>query len=268
MKANKYKILVLSDLNKSINTTLKSTFSFAKKLSLSVDIDLFCVVKPVDVVKKDNQLSAMRTVNQEFFKATKKLESLIEPYTKDTHVNIKYTYIVGHVKNEINSYIDENQPDIVVLEKKKFKPLNLVANNLTDFILKKHKGDVLIVNNKNILEANKEFSLGLLNHTENIFNLSATKDLINQSKETLKSFRIVNSLNSISEQKNKENNKDITEYVFEHNDNTVNSLKNYLTINNINLLCIERSEKNNNALEKITFKNIINKVDTAVLLTC
>ncbi len=72
MKKNKYKILVLADMKKSTSTVLKSAVSLAKMIN--GDIQMFYVRKPTDIVAKENQLSAMRTINKEYQKTEKKIQ--------------------------------------------------------------------------------------------------------------------------------------------------------------------------------------------------
>ena len=81
MKNNKYKILVLSDLNKSADFRLKSTVSLAKMID--GDITLFHVKKPTDIVDRESQLSAMRSINKEHIVTNKKIESLVRPFRQD-----------------------------------------------------------------------------------------------------------------------------------------------------------------------------------------
>ena len=64
MEKSQYKILVLSDLTKSTTSTLRSSASLAKMIDGNVEF--FCVKKPTDIVEKENQLSAIRTINKKY----------------------------------------------------------------------------------------------------------------------------------------------------------------------------------------------------------
>ena len=75
MKNNKYKILVLSDLKKSTSATLKTAVSLAKMID--GEIEFFHVKKPIDIVEKENQLSAIRTINENHTLIRKKIEKLL-----------------------------------------------------------------------------------------------------------------------------------------------------------------------------------------------
>ena len=87
MKNNKYKILVLSDLENTVNSTLKSTISFAK--IIGADVEFFHVKKPTDVVGRDSQLSAMRTINEEFVATNNRLQALTDSISKTNSINVK-----------------------------------------------------------------------------------------------------------------------------------------------------------------------------------
>ena len=63
----KIKILILSDINTSTEKIVKNGLNLAK--ILDGEIDFFCVKKPTDIVKKESQLSVMRTINEKFLEA-------------------------------------------------------------------------------------------------------------------------------------------------------------------------------------------------------
>lgn len=257
MKNNKYKILVLSDLNKSANKTLNSSISIAK--IVDADIHFFYVKKPTEVVDKESQLSAMRNINKEYFSIDKKMKEFINPISKSHNVSINYTFTIGNLKNEIGKYIDENKPDIIFLGKRKSKILNFMGDNITEFILKKHKGTIVITDDKNTLEPNKELSLGL-------FNISNTKDpftqsIINATQKPLTSFKILENSKNLKEEVLS---KKRVEYVFEKGDNVLKNISSYLLKSNINLLFVNR-EKNNST--KTNIKEVINNLDCSLILT-
>ncbi|WP_303316820.1 universal stress protein [Flavivirga abyssicola] len=265
---NKYKILVLSDLKKSTNATLKSTVSLAKMIN--GDIDFFHVKKPSDVVEKESQLSAMRTINKEHFAIEKEIQDLITPISKDYGVNINYSFTYGNVKDEMRKYIKLNKPDIIVLGKRKSKALNFISYGITNFILKEHDGVIMLADNDNVLEPNKDISLGLLNGVEESFNLEFIEDLINHTQKPLKSFRIGKSHSDTSTKMNKHINKKMIEYVFEASDNTTDNLSNYVSKNNINLLCVNRDKKNTVKNENTSgsdIKTFMGKLNVSFLVT-
>ncbi len=266
MKNNKYKILVLSDLKENTTEILKSSVSLAK--IIGGEVKFFHVKKPTDVVERESQLSAFRTINEQHTVTKKGIEKFVDSASKAYGVAIDYSYAFGNVKNEIKQYIKENQPDVIVLGKRKSMPISLIGDKVINFILKKYDGMVMIVDDKNTLEPNKKLSIGLLSDAEQLINVAFADDLIKQTDEPLKSFRIVNSSNNTPIETDNPATKKTVEYVFEHNDNTISNLSNYLSKSSINLLCVDRSVNNGNtALIKSDIKNIVNKTNVSMLLT-
>jgi len=265
MKNNKYKILVLSDLKNDANSILKNTISLAKMIH--ADIKLFHVKKPTDIVERESQLSAVRVINKEQVVTNKKIENLLGPIYKNYGININSNFAFGNIKHEIEKYVIAYQPDIIVLGKRKAKAIKFIGDNVTDFVLKIHKGAVMIVSNESDLEPEKELGLGFLNGKQQSFNMKFTEDLIGQTTRPLKSFSIVEKSNITSEKMISTSNKTI-DYVFEKNENTIKNLSNYLIKNNVNLLCIEREnshDKSSNMTSEI--KDIIDKVNVSLFLT-
>jgi nucleotide-binding universal stress UspA family protein len=263
MRNNKYKILVLSDLKKSPSTILKSTVSLAKMID--GDINFFHVKKPSDVVERESQLSAMRAINQEQIITGKKIQEALAPISNDYNVNINSTFAFGNVKNEIEEHIKVTNPDVIVLGKRKAKGLRFLGDNITNFVLKIHKGPVMIASNKNGFAPDKELHLGLFNDNEKSFDLEFTEDLIAQTKRPLKSFNIIKNTNVIKEKEDSVSTKTV-DFVFEKNDNTIKNLSNYLLKNDINLLCVNRQKDKSNVL-KSEIKDVIDNVNISLFIT-
>jgi nucleotide-binding universal stress UspA family protein len=253
MKINKYKILVLSDLNKSTSKTIKSSVSLAK--IVDADINFFYVKKPTEVVEKESQLSAMRSINKEYFSIDKKIKSIIRPMSEKYKIKINHTFSIGNLKNEIEKHIDESKPDIIVLGKRKSKAVNFIGDNITSFILKKHKGPIVIIDDKNELEPNKELSLGLFNYskTNDVF----SENIIRSTQSPLKAFNIANNSDSLNNETPLKDTKTV-EYVFSEGDNVLKNISNYLLKSNVNLLFVNRKQN---------IKDVINKLDCSIILT-
>ncbi|QVY64437.1 universal stress protein [Polaribacter sp. Q13] len=255
----KYKILVLSDLNKSTGKTIKSSISIAK--IVNADINFFYVKKPTEVVEKESQLSAMRTFNKEYFSIDKTIKGLITPIAKEYQININYSFTIGNLKNEIENHINENKPDIIVLGKRKTKIVNFMRDNITQFILKKHKGTIVITDDTNPLEPNKELSLGSLNQTKskNVI----IENILSSSKKPLTSFKILDSSSNLKDESFSKD-KNTTEYVFEKGDNVVKNISTYLSKSSINLLLVNRNHSN---MTKSNIKEVINNLNCSLILT-
>ena len=238
MKNNKYKILILSDLRDTANTTLKSSVSLAKMID--AEIALFHVKEHIDILERDNQLSSMRTLNEEHKNTKKKINAIVNDFSKEYDVKINGNYAFGKVKEEIQKQINNYNPDIIVLGQRVSAPFKLIGDSITNFILKKFNGVIMISSNENALIPNKEMTLGVLNGSNKFLETEFSNDLIANTKIPLKSFRIQNSQN-VTTNTSKLNEEKMVEYVFEQNADAMTTLSSYLHKNNINLLCVDRA---------------------------
>ena len=269
MKNIRYKILVLSDLKKSTATILKSTVSLANMIG--GDISLFHVKNPSDLVKKESQLSAIRSMNHEHTAMNKKIQKLASSFSEEYGTKMNCSFTFGHIKNEIEAHIKQEQPDIVILGKKKSRSFDFIGDNITQFVLKQYNGVVMIVDENNTIKPSEDLSLGLFNSEENKLNINFADVLVSNMKKPLKSFK-VNQNNPTAETKNTSLDKKVIEYVFEKGDDSLKNLSNYLVKNKINLLHVDRADKSTSDSKEITtvtfdIKDIISNLNVSLLLT-
>ena len=267
METNKYKILVLSDLKDGTTNSLQNAVSLSK--IINADIEFFHVKKPTDVINRESQLSAMRTINKEHLAIDNKIKDLLEPVTKTYDTPIKSSFAFGNVKNEIRDYIKLSQPNIIVLGQRISSPFQIIGDSITQFLLKEYSGIIMISSMNKSLLPSKKMTLGVLNGTNEMLSKDLSKELVNQSTLPLKSFKIIKNKNGLSDKTIADGQK-IVEYVFEKNDNTMNSLSKYLKQNNIDLLCIDRNKSatnnNQNSIE-LSLKEVVNKLDVSLLVS-
>ncbi|QTE21461.1 universal stress protein [Polaribacter cellanae] len=236
---NKCKILVLSDVDNSTSEILKKGVDLANVVQ--AEIDFFCVKKPTDVVEKESQLSAMRSINKKFIETDNQIKKIIDTISNEKDFKISHKISFGNLKDEITNHLKETKPDIVLLGKRKSKVFSFFGDNLIDLILKEFNGTILIVSEENLLEAKEEISLGLLNNV----NLSTNRfmeTLVSYSNKPLKSFQI----NTVKEKVS--NPKNTIEFVFEEGDNAIKNLSNYLSKNKIDLLFLNREKETNSKI--------------------
>ncbi|MGS0525933.1 universal stress protein [Zobellia nedashkovskayae] len=243
MEKNKYKIALLSDLTDGMHNLLKSSVSLAKMVD--AEIEVFNVRKPTDIVGKDNQLSAIRTINHEYIVTDKRMKNLIAPFSKDYGVPIRYSSTFGNVKTEISRYLDDNTPNIIVLGRRKTKPFNTVDDRIINFVLSIFKESVMIVSEENGLEPNMNIGIGTLNCSNELLSSSFPEALFANANSPLKAFSIVNG--PITQPQSHEFlGKKIVDYVFDYNDNTMKKLPIYLSKSKVDLLFVERKKKRKN----------------------
>ncbi|WP_040279727.1 universal stress protein [Psychroserpens damuponensis] len=264
MNNNKYKVLVLSDFKKTTYSTLKSGVSLAKMID--AEIELFHVKKHIDIVESDNQLSALRVLNEEHNNTEKKIKTLINSVSKEYNITIKGNYSFGNVKEEIRDYLKENTPDIIVIGQRESSPIQLIGDGITRFVLKEFKGIIMISANENALEPNKKMTLGVLNDSNNIYNNKLSKDLLAYANAPLRSFKVIDDQNESTQIPNADEKKTI-EYVFEQTADVMTTISSYLLKHNINLLYIDRVENNKKGTNDTSLKEVINKLNVSLLLS-
>lgn len=266
MKNYKYKILVLSDLKKTTSSTLKSSVSLAKMID--AEIALFHVKEHIDIVDRDNQLTTMRTLNEEHKNTKKKIDAIINDFSKEYDVKINGNYEFGKVKEEIHKQIKLYNPDIIVLGQRETAPFKLIGDSITRFILKKFNGVIMISSNENTLVPNKKITLGVLNGSNKILETDFFNDLKMHTIAPIKSFRIHNS-QSLTKNASKLKEEKMIEYVFEQNDNAMSTLSSYLHKNKINLLSVDRAKnKTKNIINADTsLKEVLSKLNVSLLVS-
>lgn len=264
MKQNKYKILVLSDLKATTANALKSAVSLAKMIG--GDIEFFHVKNPTEVVERDNQLSAIRNINEKHIATENEIQNMIGPISDAYGVNIDYTFTFGNVKDEIQMYINEKSPDIIVLGKRKAKVVKFLGDSITNFVLKNFDGVIMIASDTNALEPNKELSLGVLNDVEQGFKDDFAENLMVHTQKPLNTFRIINSTNELKDSTNNDSNH--VEFVFEQGDGAIKNLSKYLSLSNINLLLVARHNRpSNNSLMEADLQNVLDELNVSLLLS-
>jgi len=152
-----YNLLVLSDFTKTSDTALKKAIDIAKVINGT--IQLFHVSRSVDIVKYENQISALRTINEKCFSIRKKLKDLADAIAEKENIKITYDFTIGNVKNEIQKRIKKTNPDIVIIGKRKKTFMDFLKGGLTKFLLHRHPEIILIAGEDHKKQAGNEISL-------------------------------------------------------------------------------------------------------------
>ncbi len=261
-----YKILVLSDLKNSTVPTVRGAVSLAKMIN--GQIDFFHVKQPTDIVGTDNQLSANKVINEEQLAISKKIQKILKPITKEHEININSTFTFGNIKREIGKHIKEQQPDIIVLGKRKSKLFSFIGDGITNYVLKQHGGVVLISANSNALQPNANVSIASINGVKNELPIDFYDHLLAHTQDPLKVFKIIKK-SSKSKDISRDTDKKKYEYVFEHGDHTIKNLSKYIIKNNINLLLVDRLKKGSKTdsnLKEADINAVINNLKVSLLI--
>ncbi|WP_435260732.1 universal stress protein [Tenacibaculum sp. nBUS_03] len=187
MNTSKHKIVVLSDLGDSTAISLNTAISLAKKTNAS--IHLFHVKKPSDIVSTDNQLSANRAINTKFTQTNKDINELVSSYSKKYGINITSSFTFGNIKNEIDAFIENTNPSIIVIGKRRNKSITALGDKISKHILKREGKTIVIASSTNNITPETEISLGVYNELEKQSNDFITEIIEKYNKTPLKSIR-------------------------------------------------------------------------------
>lgn len=261
MENRNYRILVLSDLRKTTKTILNNTAGLAKMIG--GEIALLHVKRPLAVVKQDNQLSAVRSINDTYTSTKKHIKQLVDPIAEEFGIDVNTTFKVGNIKEEINRQIQEFRPDIIVLGQRKSTPIKVWRDGITKHVISTFDGLVMIASHEQVIANNKELSLGVLNGNKdsNSMKIGLLEDLMRQSSLPLKSFKIAHGKKESNPEE--QTNRQIVEYVFEPQDNAINNMSTYLTRTKVDLLFMDFDDI---AEANINVKNVIGKFNVPFLL--
>ncbi|MBC8756747.1 universal stress protein [Kordia sp. YSTF-M3] len=262
MNTPKYKLLVLTDLSEACNTALENAVNLSKIINGSVEV--FHVLKPSDIAEYENQLSAMRSIDEERVNKKAKLKTLVREISKKTGVTITASSILGNLKDETMERIEAVKPDIVVLGKRTQKLINFLGDGFTKFILDTFNGSVLISGKDKIMSPSEAMSIGLFNTTPEELSLELTKDLRKHTKNPIKRFKVrtdAEKAEAIAE--------NVITYEFENGSNTMNNIASYVAKNNIGLLCMNpHTKKSTGPFQGLrsNIKQAIQKINVPILI--
>ncbi len=263
MKNNKYKIVALTDLQDTSDLIIENAVNMAKYIGANIKV--FHVKKPADVVNSDSQLSALRTINKTTTVIDKKMKAQLEAYNEVDGPKIKRSFAIGNVRNEIESFIEDEQPDVVVIGKRRSSPLKIVGDGLTEFLLERYDGMVFISGGNQSFDGHGDLRLGAFNLSSGNFQSGIAKSLVDATQNEVKSFRVVDKIESKDKTETEESMSNVVEYVFEQNDTIVDSISNYVSKNKLNLLLVDRptNVKSSKAMTKV--KSLIKNSEVSML---
>lgn len=191
MNTSKHKIVVLSDLKDSTTTLLKTAISLAKKTNAS--IHFFHVKKPTEIINTDNQLSAKRAINSKFTQTNKEISELVSEFSKKYKIDITSSFTFGNVKNEIDTFLENTNPNIIVIGKRRNKGIVTLGDKISKHVLKKKGKTIIIATSENDLNPENEISLGVYNELEQQHKNDFINEIIENASKPLKKFNIIDS---------------------------------------------------------------------------
>ncbi len=156
----KYEFLVLMDFSESSYIALKYAISLAKITDSKIHV--YHVGNPGKIAVSDNQVAVLRAFESENKKVEDKLGSIVEIITTEGIQAICH-HTIGNIINELEKLIDQVNPDLIVVGKKKEKLR--FSGKLTNFLLNKYSGSLLIVGKEIAFQTGTKISIACNGNT-------------------------------------------------------------------------------------------------------
>lgn len=260
----KYNLLVLFDFSSASHLALKNAINLAKLVHGK--IDLFYVKPLIAFTKSSNQIAIMRAIDEDRKSEKRKMKNLVNAITKEENIAVSYNFTYGHVINEVQKYIDETNPDVVVIGRRNSKVKNIFEQGVTNYLMKNLKSSLLVSGSDNRSTSFNDASIGFIDELVAKEQLAIADELINKSKQPLK---LLKTSKKDSEQLQKSDKEVITLEFGDHSEPGL-LIAQYINKNKIDLLCVKRTmrkgiSKSDSKVNKQITKTIM-KTEVPVLV--
>jgi hypothetical protein len=262
MKKNN--IVALINLDNPEPNLIQNSINVAR--SMNAELTFFYVKRGAEVVQNENHISAIQTLTDSHMETDGKMRELLASYQQFTDVELRSQIAIGNVKTQIEKHLQKTGPDLVILGKRSKKVLPWDGDRLSQFVVKKFQGMVLIAATDEVLELNEQLSVGMLSNLQTDASKGFITDLLKTTTQPLKSFRIAN--RTSDDHPSNPNPIKSVEYVFDSGDNAVKNLSTYVLRNKVNLLCADRDQftQRSRKAAATNMNEIIHELPSSLLL--
>ncbi|MBO0323208.1 universal stress protein [Muricauda sp. CAU 1633] len=257
--SSKYRISVLLDLSKSSELVLTNAVQLAKTLNGSVEV--FHVKPAADIVKRESQLSAIRTIYKDNRDTRSKMQDLIQSMEKEEGISLSYKLEYGNVKNRVRDYLSQQKPDILVLGKR--RP-GFFGESITDFVINETNINVLITGKDDKFHTFTDINLGVFGSGLRENGLDIIKDLKRDSEKPVRLFNIKGKITQ-GEHEVSPWHKTVS-YVFSEGSNALDGLVSYVSHTNTQLLCVPKSQSKTLAFQSNPAKQVMRKANVPIFI--
>ncbi|SHG31014.1 universal stress protein [Flagellimonas flava] len=258
----KKKISVIADISANLENVIANATELAKAIKGTVEV--LYVKAPTDIVKGDNQLSAMRTLHRDTRDTESKLRSAVEKFSSKTGSKVTYKIAYGNTKNTIKAYLEKEQPHTVVLGKPKSKFPGIPASGIPSFIMTACDANVLVTGDDQKLHTFEDISLGVYGNSFEDTTSGVLADLNKKTSKPVRLFSVRSEQDAVSNEENKV--QDAVSYVFTEGANVLDGLASYVKRTNTQLFCIPRKSTKESYLQSDRARQIVQKLDVPVLI--
>ncbi|MEM9647994.1 MAG: universal stress protein [Bacteroidota bacterium] len=258
----KKKISVIADITANLENVVANAVELAKAITGTVEV--LYVKAPTDIVKGDNQLSAMRTLHRDSRDTESKLRSAVEKFSSKTGPKVTYKITYGNTKNTIKAYLEKEQPHTVVLGKPKSKFPGIPASGIPSFIMNTCDANVLVTGDDQKLRDFEDISLGVYGNTIEDTTAGVLADLNRKTSKPIRLFSVRSENDAASNEQNKVQN--AVSYVFTEGANVLDGVTSYVKRTKTQLFCVPRKSSKESYLQSDRTRQIVQKLDVPVLI--
>lgn len=245
-----YRLLVVFDQSKESFLALQNAIELAKTINGAIDI--LCISKWSKVIKTENQVALLRSLEENQQRVKLKTQKLIDSITEIENLALIYSYTHGNVIEETQKHIAITSPDIVVIGRQKKKFSSYFDTRNIDQLRKGYNGFLLLAGEKNKKAKDQSMRLGFLDEKEVSRASELIQTLIRKAMPTLNVFTISNKQKKVVETKEK-----MVFYEFDKNDIVDSTISNYIQKNKIDLMCVKWNDPDQSLTKKIIIKTEI-----------
>ncbi len=243
-----YQISVLLDLSKDSEIVLANAVGLAKAIGGVVEV--FHVKSP-NAFYRDDTTSKVE------------LEVMVSKYRTKGALPIKYVIKKGPVKRRVMEYLCSEQPDFLVLGKKR-RFSSFFGRSITDLVIKQtNNTNILLLGKDDELYSFKEMNLGIFGGGIKESGLQIIKNLNPTDDNPVRLFHIKK--DKMSKTKKFLGHKTIS-FVFSKGTNALDSMVNYVTKTNIQLLCVSKEEGKHLWFKTSPIKAVIRKSKVPLMI--
>ncbi len=223
-------ILALVDLDQQAENLVTVASNITKKLRGTLKV--LHAKGPLNVIRRENQLSAKKELYEDLRTTQGQLASLVKRFSKTA----AYEVVYGNVKHSILETVARMQPDIIVLGKRSKKLGGFVGDRVTDAILTSNStASVLIVDERQPIPGSGVLSIGVLKGEE-AADYGVLGALLEDNSERINYFSIEQQAQAVPVVSQEGHN----HYVFSSGTNAMDNLVSYTAKTNTQLFCIPK----------------------------
>lgn len=245
---NSYRISVLLDLSKDSEIVLANAVGLANTIGGIVEV--FHVKSPTSFYKDDTS-------------AKVRLEVMVSKFRTKGALPINFIIKNGSVKKRVMEYVTAEQPDFLVLGKKR-RFSSVFGRSITDLVIKETENtNILLLGQDDELYSFDELNLGIFGGGIKERGFKIIKNLNPKDDNPVRLFHIKK--DKISKTKTYLGQKTIS-YVFSKGTNALDSMVNYVKKTNIQLLCISKEEGKHLWFQTSPIKAVIRKSKVPLMI--